>query len=141
MADITGTAVGVISLAITVFGGLINFYSAWKDQDSNIRTTYLQLENLTATLQQLQLALAKQDTDSAAAAQVNRCLEACRAGIDRLSRKLDKIRQNGPPRHGQLSSLVRSATYPFKESTLMKLRETVSELREQLNLAVNVLEA
>lgn len=135
-----GSAVGVLSLGITVFGGLINYYSAWKDQDANIHTTYLQVENLTATLQQLQSTLARQAPESPATLQVNNCIQACKAPIDKLSKKLDKIRRNGPAERGSRSSLFRSTMYPFKQSTLMKLRETISELRSLLNLAVNVLE-
>jgi hypothetical protein len=66
---------------------------------------------------------------------VEECLQACAEGIRSLDKKLRKFD------HPDTVKRIFSRTlYPFKASTLAKLREIVGELLAQLNLALQALE-
>jgi hypothetical protein len=68
-------------------------------------------------------------------------ITACREGLLRLEAKLEKVKaRGGSGRMDRLDRFARRATYPFKESTLAKLLEIVSELRENLMSALGVLQ-
>lgn len=76
------------------------------------------------------------------AAQVQKSLESCRQGVEKLEKRLAKIKSAPSPAglREKAENQFRKALYPFKESTLAKLRETVSELRNNLSLALHVLQ-
>ncbi|THW67901.1 xanthine/uracil permease family protein-like protein, partial [Aureobasidium pullulans] len=69
-------------------------------------------------------------------------------GLQRLRKRLNKIKAEPMPADGNLlrniqrqaTNQLRKATYPFKCSTLAKLRETVQDLRDNLSLALQALE-
>lgn len=48
--SVAGSVVGLISLGIQVSQSLISFYTAYKDQNSDISKTIRRLENLQDTL-------------------------------------------------------------------------------------------
>lgn len=56
MADplsFTGTAVGIVSLVLSVWNGLLQYYSAWKDFDNDVLDIYNRLEDLSKTFKLL----------------------------------------------------------------------------------------
>ncbi|KAJ8105923.1 hypothetical protein ONZ43_g7236 [Nemania bipapillata] len=68
------------------------------------------------------------------------CLKACTDGIQRLQRRLEKLHKTDPGGFAQKSQagLLR-LVYPFRASTLEKLKETVRDLMGHLKLAIQVL--
>ena len=66
------------------------------------------------------------------------CVDACEAGLNRLMGKLNKIRQ-GMATTG-LRSILSTLLYPFRESTIAKLKEIVThDLMSNLAIVINVL--
>ena len=69
---------------------------------------------------------------------VKRCLQSCEVGLVKLLEKSQKLRKNGElegfrqKRWTQLQRLC----YPFRASTLGKLRKIVDNVRERLKLAI-----
>ena len=142
MADILGTAVGVVSLGIQVCNGLVQYYSAYKDYDENVKTTVSQIEDLSNILTVLQSTLHARVPDPVQLKIVEDSIASCSNGIGVLKKKLEKVKnvESPPTLREYLKSQARRMIYPFKESTLAKLRETVSELRQNLGLAIHTLQ-
>lgn len=144
MADpfsITGSAVGVISLGLTVLSGLLQYYGDWKDSEQDIAATYTSIEGLTKTFMLIKDTLEGQSFRREIVDRVTESSDSCSAGVQSLEKKLAKIRGATPDKPGEkLRAHARKAAYPFKKSTLIKLAEVVSDLRDNLSLAVNTLQ-
>ena len=144
MADpfsVTGSAVGVISLGLKVFSGLLQYYADWKDSEKDLAATYTSIEGLTKTLILIRDTLDGQSFRRGIVDGVTESLDSCFGGVQTLEKKLAKIRQATSDKPGEkLRAHVRKAAYPFKKSTLVKLGEVVSDLRDNLSLAVNTLQ-
>jgi hypothetical protein len=152
MADplsLTGTAVGILSLGIQVSSGIMNYYSEWKDQDSDIQTTYQMIEQLSSTLSLLSSKLQSESLSQCdTAGHVLSSIELCEGGILKLQARLVKIKAREPdPRAkmaelalGKLQAQGERLLYPFKQGMLGKLQDSVSELRHNLGSALQVLD-
>ncbi|THV89302.1 hypothetical protein D6D26_09801, partial [Aureobasidium pullulans] len=144
-----GTAVGVISLGIQVLEGIVDYYGAYKDYGDDIASLCTSSVALLQTLQYLQVQLdRKGSTPDDFRAHILASIYQCNDGLQRLRKKLNKIKAEPMPADGNLlrniqrqaTNQLRKATYPFKCSTLAKLRETVQDLRDNLSLALQALE-
>ncbi|KAI9766660.1 MAG: hypothetical protein M1839_004783 [Geoglossum umbratile] len=142
MAEVLGIAsgaAGLVSLGITVCQGLLAYYSAWKDSDSTVETMYNSVENVTKTLVFLKITIESQRFSPGAIAQAKESVASCEGGIKSLGKKLEKVRTT-PLNDGwreKTKAHSRKALYPFKEPTLLKLRDTANDLRDQLGLALS----
>ena len=99
MADpfsITGSAVGVISLGLTVFSGLLQYYGDWKDSEKDIAATYTSIEGLTKAFMLIKDTLEGQSFRRDMVDGVTESLNSCSAGVKRLERKVAKIRRTTP---------------------------------------------
>ena len=141
-------AIGVISLGITVCQGLIDYYNAWNGQDEEIKQTLESIAALSKTLVLLRNALGNRQLDRVSKTQLEENIKLCEAGIRALKKKLTKIQYDdtslsGSTKTSKVPGSVRRfydrAKYPFKQSTIVKLREIVSETRANLQLAAAVL--
>ncbi|KAH0545421.1 hypothetical protein FGG08_000562 [Glutinoglossum americanum] len=139
-----GSAVGVVSLGLAVCRGLLQYYNSWKGYEGDIAATLGSLEGLTRTLQLLETSIKGDGFNPEIVAGVKGCIRSCEGGVSSLQKKLEKIQAvEMPAKLGsweRIRSHGRRALYPFKESTLAKLREIVSELRDNLGLAVETLQ-
>ncbi|THV64647.1 hypothetical protein D6D28_09746 [Aureobasidium pullulans] len=144
-----GTAVGVISLGIQVLEGIVDYYGAYKDYGDDIASLCTSSVALLQTLQYLQVQLdRKGSTPDDFRAHILASIYQCNDGLQRLRKKLNKIKAEPMPADGNLlrniqrqaTNQLRKATYPFKCSTLAKLRETVQDLRDNLSLALQALD-
>ncbi len=83
--------------------------------------------------------MGKLDRDVVSVVEEN--IASCQQGIDRLRKKLDKVKIT-PLRSswkGKARAQFWRTLYPFKESTIVKLKGIGNELRDRLSLALNVL--
>lgn len=138
-----GTALSVVSFGLTACQGRVKYYRSWKDCPEDVDRTCADLERLMRTLQDIEQII--RNGELAAAAMVNRVEDniiLCRDGVQKLERRLGKIRKRLPPNTlgEKIRMQGRIALYPFRESTLAKLRENVSDLRANLDLTLKVLE-
>ncbi|PGH09919.1 hypothetical protein AJ79_05535 [Helicocarpus griseus UAMH5409] len=136
-----GTAAGLVSLGLAVCQGLIQYYGSWKDCEDEIRATVSSIESLSKTFTLLEKSLDSSELDPERVDQVQDCVHSCRNGIEALRKRLEKIQSKlNPstlPEKAQLHLL--RAQYPFKRSTIVKLGEIVSELRENVSAASDIL--
>jgi hypothetical protein len=68
-------------------------------------------------------------------------LESCKTDFDHLQKKLEKVQTRGFPKPDakgwkMIGEKMRKALYPFREATLIKLRDIVANSRDNLQLAI-----
>ena len=138
-------ALSVVSFGIQICQGLIDYYQAAKDQSKDVQTTVSFLQSLSSTLKGLDGSLkqhrfAPEQVDLVK--NVESHIEACEEAIEDLDRELATItrRDKKPGVLESVKKATQAATYPFKKGTLLKLRETIQDVRENLALAVNTLQ-
>lgn len=139
---VASTAAGLISLGITVCQGLLVYYRSWNDADETISNMYGSIEALTRTFMILERSISSSTLNKEAILRVNESMESCEQGISALNKKLAKIQLHTNQGSWKERSWARlkGTLYPFKESTLMMLKERCNELRDNLILAVAALQ-
>ncbi|KAK5129067.1 hypothetical protein LTR85_000400 [Meristemomyces frigidus] len=138
---IAGSAVGVASLGIQICQGLLKYYNSWKDYNEDIAAAYGSVEALEETCEFLVKALNRCTPDPDQERNVLNSMTQCKHCLDRLTKKLTKLRDNDNPvgfrkviKAGGLRFL-----YPFKKDTLEKIEQMVQEATQQLQFALEVL--
>lgn len=135
-------AAGLISLGITVCQSLLDYYHSWKDAEDNIAKTYASIEELSKTFRLLAIAVEYKEFNDEVVDQVRDSIGSAEGSIHSLEKKLDKVRvvalQDGW--RGKAKAQFRRTLYPFKESTLAKFRELSCETRDNLSLALSLLQ-
>ena len=140
--DVTGPAVGIASLGIGICQGLLSYYDSWNAYKTNISGAYESIENLGETFVLLQDTLGHRELEPERARRAKECLQSCKDGLDKLEKKLHKLRTYTLPNglRQKVWSELQRAYYPFRASTLAKLKEIADELRDQLSLATQALQ-
>jgi hypothetical protein len=135
---------GLISLGIQVTGSLVQFYTSYKGQDSDVTRTTEKLESLLHTFQFLDAGLQsrtfrpdEQDLIKNIESSIHKCDDLIQE-LKEECEKFDKASINGIK--GTIKVAGRRAAYPFRQSTLQKLDEDISEIRDNLLLALDVLQ-
>ena len=134
-------AAGLISLGLTVCQGLLDYYRSWKDAEDQVTQMYISIEALTETFKLLESALEPKVFSHDSVQRVEESIKSAKRSLQSLRKKLDKIRlvpvQTGWKAKGMAQ--FRRTLFPFKESTLAKLKELGVELRQDLMLAVEII--
>ena len=140
--DAAGSAVGIASLGIEVCQGLLSYYDHWRSYDADVSSTYASIDDLSRTLALLKASADSDELDEEKKDRVKRCLYSCEESLIRLSEKSRKLRKHGQPEgfRKKTRAELQRAWYPFRASTLVKLREIVADVLERLKLAVQVLQ-
>ncbi|KAL2073548.1 hypothetical protein VTL71DRAFT_10874 [Oculimacula yallundae] len=129
-------AIGIISLGIQVCQGLLKYYDSCKDSRKDVAAMCASVESLSNTLATLEKVIIG---NSESARNAQQSIVACRLSIELLSKKLSKVQM--VPEPDKLSARIHShgrlLAYPFRESTLVKLKEILSDIRSNLSLAVD----
>ncbi|TPX13590.1 uncharacterized protein E0L32_006061 [Thyridium curvatum] len=140
--DVAGTVVGILSLGIQVTKGLIDFYSACKEQQSDIADTQLKLNRLLGLLHEVD-GLTKRKfpaEEQPLVDNITKQIEQCGFFVEKLKRKAEKF-QSQPA--DDIRSIACTAAYrlayPFRQSTLQKLDENIEEIISHLSLGVQLL--
>jgi hypothetical protein len=145
MADpfsIAGSAVGNMSLGLTVCQGLFQYYSACRDSSADVKALVSSLDGLIRALEQFESTINDQQFDSKARADIAPFLTECEDAVKNLERELEKVKKEPPTASGgrlkaKLGNASKTLLYPFRESTLKKLQGFVGEVRENLSLAAS----
>lgn len=145
MADplsIASGVAGLLSLGIQVTKSLVDFYSAYKDQTPALAKITLNLENLLSILQSLDNARQNgQHQTDALLQEIDKAAVGCREIIEELRDECQKFQKDTAlTLKDRIQVAGRRATYPFRKSTLQRLEEDIGEIRENLSLALNVLQ-
>lgn len=135
-------AAGLISLGITVCQGLLDYYHSWRDAEDQVAHMYTSIDALTETFRLLGSAIENKVFSRDSVQRVEESIRSAERGLESLRKKLEKIRlvplQLGWKAKGMAQ--FRRTLFPFKESTLAKLKELGIELRQDLTLALEVLQ-
>lgn len=145
MADpfsVAGSAVGVISLGLTVCQGLLAYYGPFKAYDEQIHDVSNRIKSFNSTLEALKDVLANAGVSSSAltprsATVALGCIFNCQEGLKRLKNMLDKCRKS-PSTKSFLRSKIQidRMLYPFRRDTLVTLLDTMSWLQADLNTSL-----
>lgn len=143
--SVAGSAVGVISLGITVAQGLINYYTAYKDRDEDIKSLITQLRRLEDTFVAVRggISNTKNVFSQSVTSRLEAALKECANDLEALKKKSQKIKESGCQKGklaGKIHDGVKKLGYPFKKSTLEKLKEICDELNDHLVTAMNCLQ-
>jgi hypothetical protein len=139
--SMTGSAVGVISLGISVCGGLLDYYRLWKGIDDDATRICEYIDDLNGTLEVLQAIIQRDDFRGESRRLVDERVVSCAAAARELDNVWKKFRDvpNSPKAKYRISNYFKRSCYPFQEPTLSKIRANASELRDNLSLAVGIL--
>ena len=139
---LSSAAAGLISLGLTVCQGLLDYYHSYKDAENQVAQMYASIEVLTETFRLLESAIESKVFSRGSVQKIEQSISSAESGLQSLRKKLDKIRliplESGWKAKGMAQ--LRRTVFPFKESTLAKLKELGIELRQDLSLALEVLQ-
>lgn len=122
--DAAAGAAGHVSIGITACQGILSYYNKYKARRSDLVDACTAIDLLQATLKDIQSKLQSKSLSQSQKDHIGRCVSACEEGILELRFTLTKI-QKGPP-------LLQKMVYPFKESTMNKGLQRMSELQKSL---------
>lgn len=141
MADpvgITGTALGVISLGLQVYGNLKTYIDNYKGRDEHVAKVLRHLENLRSSLDVIRTALpAIEDDFRTESTAVASCLQACEAGLRSLAdsiRKYDTI--PATDLKGRAKEVKKKMKFPFAVPELDKLAVDIDRVNSHLLVAL-----
>ena len=147
MADplaIASGIAGLLSLGIQVTQSLVSFYTTYKDQDTVLAKVTQNLDNLQNIFRALDAAVEERrsqaDTQDLLQ-EVEKAVQKCEEIITELESECEKFHKDtGAGLKDRVKIAGRRAAYPFRKSTLQKLEEDVSDIRENLSFALEVLQ-
>jgi hypothetical protein len=146
--SVTGSAVGVASLGLTICQGFLLYYGPYKSFHDDVDEVVSRIQSLNGLLTLLQRVVTESDATDASpvtksvdlATQKN--IESCRQGLNRLQKMLDKCHKTCPPGRETASRLRTQfdrLLYPFRRETLMNLMDTASWLQANVDSTLQVL--
>ena len=140
--SVSAGAAGFISLGITVCQGLLDYYRSWKNAEDQVAHMYASIEALTETFKLLESAIQSKLFSQATVQKVEESIRSAESGLQSLQKKLQKVRltPSQPGWKAKGMAQFRRTLFPFKESTLAKLKELGIELRQEVSLALEVLQ-
>lgn len=142
--SVAASVAGVLSLGIQVTQCLVHFYSACKNQKSDVDHTIKKLEYLLGVLEILHNQLVNRTflaDEQDLLKNVQDEIQYCEECIRELQSETEKFK--GKTTDGIRATARTTAyriAYPFRQSTLQKLDEDIDEIVSHLSLALQVLE-
>jgi hypothetical protein len=147
MSDPLSIAAGIagfLSLGLQVTQTLVDFYSVYKNQDADIAKITQNIENLQSCFRSLENAIQQRQSQPNAEVllqEVNKAAQRCNEIIQELQTIYQKLDiKSGFCLKCRLQVARRRATYPFRRSTIQKIEEDISDIRENLLFALNMLQ-
>ncbi|KAL2847083.1 hypothetical protein BJX68DRAFT_268382 [Aspergillus pseudodeflectus] len=149
MADpfsITGSAVGVISLGLTICQGLLAYYGPYKSFHEEINEVASRVQSLNSLLTTLNDLLANSPTFHASPSPqpiqaAIQSIQSCSQGLHKLDKIRTKCRTSHPPgKPSRSANQLNRLLYPFRQETLVKLMGTVTWLQDNLNTSLLLLQ-
>lgn len=138
-------AVSFISVGIEVCKGLASCFRDIKAHDKDIGNLSERIDGFRITLEALKDILPKvRHLDSSASPllqHVRTQMLSCNKGMDMLGAALKKFQSIGAASSFQekLHNLKQRSLYPFRKEVLQELQNTVAEMQNNLNSALQVL--
>ena len=140
--EVASGLAGLTSLGLTVCNGIIAYYSSFQSADSDVRRTVESARGLEELLTLLGSRLNQPSLRRDVAERAEKEISNCHDNFRALQKVLAKV--NAVPKDqgwkGKTTALGKRALYPFKESTLAKLRENCGDAKENLALSMHLLQ-
>jgi hypothetical protein len=146
MADpfsIAGSAVGIISLGLTVCQALISYYGPWSAYDKEISYLAKKAEGLKTTLTILQVHVQNlESSDPLVIMEVQRTMVECAKLLQILKSAIEKCKNTSPPSDlkEKVQALKNRMLYPLRRDTVQWLMNSVEGLQSNLNTTMLVLQ-
>ncbi|KAM0126209.1 hypothetical protein ACHAO1_010206 [Botrytis cinerea] len=142
MADVLGTAVGVVSLGLQVSQGIVSYYSAYRDQAEEIDGIAQRTQALHTTLKHLQASLRSLHSNhTSAVTLVAATVASCEDNIKTLETTLQKCQHSVPVgTREKIYSLGKKAIFPFRQATIQRLENIVGKLQANVDMAIMALQ-
>lgn len=141
--EVGGSVAGLVSLGLEVCKGLVNYFNSWKDYHSDVAEICASTNTLLHVLTLLKNCEAKQQFNAISEdGVIDNVLQACERTIDKLNKILKKC-NNKDSRGGyrlDVKGQWSRVKYPFKESTILKLRDLLQEQKLNLILLLKALQ-
>ena len=147
MADplsVAGSVVGLTSLGIQVTQVLVDFYKSYKGRDAELAGIIERLQGLGEIFDSLEKTLSNRNFKAEERDLIDRIetsIKKCDDSIQELDEECQKFKRTSS---GGIKAVVkvagRQAIYPFRQSTLQKLDEDISEIRANLAFALEILQ-
>ena len=141
--SVAASVAGLISLGITVSQSLVDFYSSYKDLDSDLNGTMKRLESLLKIFTYLGETVSNrkfQADEQDLVKNIEASISECDKLIHELQDEWEKLRKTSGGVKAAFKLAGRRATYPFRKSTLQKIDEDIDEIRANLSSALGVLQ-
>lgn len=147
MADpfsIASGIAGILSLGIQVTQFLVEFYTTYKSQDTDLAKLLQNVDSLQSIFRVLDDAVGKHRLQADAQPllqQVDKAVQNCQDIIIELQEECEKFRKDSAiGLRDRVKASGRRVAYHFRKVTLQKLEEDISDLREHLQLALDILQ-
>ncbi|KAK0739522.1 hypothetical protein B0T21DRAFT_382536 [Apiosordaria backusii] len=151
--EVAGAVVGVISLGIQATHCLVQYYTSVKDQKTETAQTITRLNRLLEILDSLDKNVRNrrfQPEEQPLLKTIQSAVQECEEYIHELSEEAKKLTETPAPKRltrtasSNIEAFARTAarrvTYPFRQSTLQRLDETIDEICAGLTLALQVVQ-
>lgn len=141
--SIAAGSAGFLSIGLQVCKGLLEYYSSWKSFDEDISALYAKTEGLARILIVLDATVQNPKLSQDAVKVIQDQMSTCAVSLKKLEKTFEKVKERNTRGHSMLDKVKaqgRRAFYPFKESTIAKLKENVSGILEDLQVAIQTLQ-
>lgn len=137
-----GTSLAITALAIETAKGLLAYYELWSNADHNVENIQKSILWLANLFTQLEITLQRQNLHEDVASVIRLTVKGCEGNISKLQAILDKIRNDGSPKelHAKFKTAKRKILYMFHSKTIKGLMEVLHDLKDDLKLAINLLD-
>jgi hypothetical protein len=137
--SIASGIVGFLSYGTQVMQSFVDFYSAFKNQDTDIAKITQNIENLQSTFRALQIAVSdnlSQANTEELLQEAGRATQKCQPIVEELQMECQKLHTYSV---ADVEGTGRRTAYPLRKSTIQKIEEDIGETREALLFALDVL--
>lgn len=136
MAEIAGTAVGIISLSLQICQGLVTYIDGVKHAKSKTEQIAAEMEMLADQLEKLETLISGFNTNQSVES-TQKTITACALAIHHVHDKLKDLQANGNMGlRTKFNALIKTLTFPFKESDVTYLKGVVNSIQQSLQIAL-----
>lgn len=137
--SLAGTAVGIVSLGLSVCKGLVSYYSQVRDCPKETKNMLQKIEGLKDVLEVLEDVFRSHDdlkTETPAVKTAKQNILACTNGLEELKDITEKCEATSA-KSGR--DLINRMSYPFRRDTIKAILEHVDSLQSNLDTSIDVL--
>jgi hypothetical protein len=136
--SVAGSVVGIVSLGIQLCQGAVSFARSIKGREKDLAEGIKEIQMLNSILVSLNTIAPAIDRAKIDSADIRQCLLSTRTILRDFEQYLIKLRG---PQHSDSwrvpDKALRSIKYPFQESGILSLRQSVQRLLDTLKLALD----